>query len=251
MDSMLIEELLNESESSTLDFKRDQYRFENATDEEKSELLKDILAFANAWRRTDGYILIGVEEVKGGRSKVTGIGSHIDDAKIQQFVNGKTNRPIILSYQSLSFEGVQIGIIHIPPQERPFYLKKDFGKLKQNEVYLRRGSSTDIATPDEIAKMGKIKIREIIDDLSVQPKSNPTVEILRREMEQGNIVLVHVVRHRFASFRLQCKVIEVNDLYANFRQEPGGNEVSGAISQITVSYVSAMKMKLFTIAPVE
>ena len=71
MNSALLEELLNEDEGSTLDFKRDQYPFEGADDDLKAELLKDILAFVNAWRRTDAYILIGVEEVKGGRSKVS------------------------------------------------------------------------------------------------------------------------------------------------------------------------------------
>ena len=48
MNAVLMEELLNEDESATLDFKRDQYPFDNATDEQKGELLKDILAFANA-----------------------------------------------------------------------------------------------------------------------------------------------------------------------------------------------------------
>jgi predicted HTH transcriptional regulator len=42
-------------------------------DDEKSELLKDILGFANAWRRATAYILIGVKEVRGGRSNVVGI----------------------------------------------------------------------------------------------------------------------------------------------------------------------------------
>ena len=92
MDPSHLEELLNESESSSLDFKRDQYPFENATDDQKSELLKDILAFANAWRRSDAYILIGVEDIKPGRSRPVGLSKHLDDADLQQFVNAKTNR---------------------------------------------------------------------------------------------------------------------------------------------------------------
>ena len=63
MYSDLLEQLLNEEEGSYLDFKQEQYRFEGADNREKSEVLKDILAFTNAWRRTDAYILIGVEEV--------------------------------------------------------------------------------------------------------------------------------------------------------------------------------------------
>lgn len=66
MDKAFFERLLYEEESETLDFKSEQYRFVKATEEEKSELLKDILGFVNAWRRSEAYILIGVEEVRGG-----------------------------------------------------------------------------------------------------------------------------------------------------------------------------------------
>lgn len=154
MTDDLIEQLLNEDESSSLDFKRDQYEFEGAADEKKAELLKDILAFANAWRRAYAYILIGVEEIKGGRSLIVGVQSHLDDAKLQQLVNSKTQRPIEFSYRPYLFEGVQIGIITIPVQDRPLFLKRDFGGLRKDVVYVRRGSSTAEANPDEIAKMG-------------------------------------------------------------------------------------------------
>ena len=151
----IIDQLLHENESSTLDFKRDQYVFERASNADKCEILKDILAFTNAWRRIDAYILIGVEEVRTGRSRVVGVTNHLDDAKLQQFVNSKTQRPLHFSYHAVSFEGKNLGIIHIPPQERPLYLMKDFGKLQKEKVYVRRGSSTVIATPDEVSKIGQ------------------------------------------------------------------------------------------------
>lgn len=153
ISSEVIEQLLNECESSALDFKAEQYRFISASDEEKSELLKDILAFANALRRTDAYILIGIREVKGSRAIPTGITEDLDDAQIQQFVNSKTQRSVEFSYQTIPYEEVKIGLIYIPIQERPFYLKKDYGKLKKNIVYIRRGTSTGEASPDKIAKM--------------------------------------------------------------------------------------------------
>ena len=70
MDSELLEQLLHQPESQFLDFKEAQYPFARASDVEKSELLKDVLAFANSWRHTPAYVLIGVREVKGGRSQV-------------------------------------------------------------------------------------------------------------------------------------------------------------------------------------
>lgn len=146
---MIYEELLYEEESSTLDFKSEQYPFNSASDYQKSELLKDILAFANAWRHGDAYILIGVREIKGGRSEVVGIVEELDDAQLQQFVNTKTQRPIDFEYKTILIDGKKVGSIRIPLQKRPIFLTKDYGKLKKHIVYIRRGSSTDEANPDE------------------------------------------------------------------------------------------------------
>ena len=150
----IIGDLLYEEESPTLDFKMEQYSFDGATDYQKSELLKDILAFANAWRRSDAFILIGVEERKGHKANVNGISNHLDDAQLQQFVNSKIQQPLQFSYNICPYDNVEIGVIYIPLQKRPFYLMKDYGKLQKNVVYLRRGSSTAEADPDEIIKMG-------------------------------------------------------------------------------------------------
>lgn len=163
-----IESLLHEDEGTSLDFKRDQYDFERANNNAKSELLKDILAFTNAFRRADAYILIGVEEVRGCKSNVVGIATQLDDAKLQQFVNSKTQRPVTFSYHEATHDGHEIGIIHIPIQRRPIYTKVNFGKVKMNEVYLRRGSSTAVAEPDEIALMGTP---------GVSSANQPTVEL--------------------------------------------------------------------------
>ncbi len=123
-----IEALLWEDESTTLDFKQTQYPFATATDDQKSEIIKDILAFANAFRR--------------------------DDASLQQLVNTKTSRTVEFSYHALTIDGQQLGAIRIPRQQRPTYLKKSYGKLQAQTVYLRHGSSTSTATPEEIARMG-------------------------------------------------------------------------------------------------
>jgi hypothetical protein len=39
-------------------------------------------------------------------------------------------------------------------QTRPLYVLKDYGKVKAKTVYIRHGSATAIADPDEIARMG-------------------------------------------------------------------------------------------------
>lgn len=181
IDDSLIDSLLYGEEGVDLDFKRDQYNFTKASVDNKSELLKDILAFANAWRRSDAFILIGVKEIQGGRSEIHGINERLDDSKIQQFVNSKTQKPIAFSYRNIAFEGESIGLIHIPLQKRPFYLKKDFGPLKKETVYIRRGSSTDIAKIDEIAKMGSSSI--------YLEESHPKLELFYADYENRNLII--------------------------------------------------------------
>ena len=157
MDATRFEQVLYEEEGPTLDFKRDQYAFAKASDDDKSELLKDILGFVNCWRRSEALIVIGVAEVQGGRSIVHGVAEHLQDHSLQQFVNNMTNRPVQFCYQAFEFEGKQVGIIRIEQQQRPVYLKKDYGKLQKEKVYIRRGSSTDPSKPagiEEIALMG-------------------------------------------------------------------------------------------------
>lgn len=156
MNAQDIEALLWQGESETLDFKRDQYPFDDATDDQRSELLKDILAFANAWRTASANILIGVDEVKHGRSIPVGT-LHLLNRTLQTFLKSKVNRPIDFSYQVIEVDGRSVGVIEIPCQTRPFFLNKKYGKLDANTVYIRRKDITDIANPDEIARMGAMQ----------------------------------------------------------------------------------------------
>ncbi|EPB7243871.1 RNA-binding domain-containing protein [Pseudomonas aeruginosa] len=58
----LLNMLRYKSESTDIDFKSAQYRFNSGTEADKSELLKDILAIANSWRDGIGYILLGFKD---------------------------------------------------------------------------------------------------------------------------------------------------------------------------------------------
>ena len=89
-----------------------------------------------------------------GRATVVGVTDHLEDAALQQLVNSKTNQPVTFSYRATRLEGKNIGVLHIPVQDRPLFITKLFGKLSADTVFLRRGSSTAVARPDEIARMG-------------------------------------------------------------------------------------------------
>lgn len=186
-----VERLLFEGESESLDFKSEPYKVTNATPNEKSELVKDVLAFANSWRRTDAYILVGIREVRGGRGEVLGVEEILDDASIQQLVNSKVQRPISFSCRTVVLEGKTVDVIHIPVQERPFYLRRDFGKLKAEVVYIRRSSSTDRAKPDEVARMGGS-----VGDVYVSPELQLSLFDSNR-LNVGSSVDLWCMHHQF------------------------------------------------------
>ena len=174
-DDRFFTSLLYEDEGSTLDFKCQQYPL--VTNEQKGELIKDILAFTNAWRHADAYILIGVKDNPNGRATVVGITGHLKDADLQQLVNSKTNQPVTFSYRATRLEGKNVGVLHIPVQDRPRFITRPFGKLGENTVYLRRGSSTAVALPDEIARMGAAPISQ----------SSPILELLFADTTQRRV----------------------------------------------------------------
>lgn len=184
----MITELLNslryKSEGTDIDFKSEQYRFVNGSDENKAEMLKDILAVANAWRDGTGYILLGFRDRRPHPAEVVGISSSIDDASLQQFVHGKVKPKLTFTYEEHIYEGKTVALIAIPKQKRTFYLAKPFGKLKSNVVYVRRGSSTDEAEPPEIAAMtvadsGRGDMQVVLSVLTMNDDELP-VELDRR-----------------------------------------------------------------------
>jgi len=156
VDKALINTLLHQDESETLDFKEQQYPFVGATNDQKGELLKDILAFANAWKTSDAHLLIGVRERRGQKAEVLGVTEHLSDSNLQQFVNSKTDKPVRFLCGVVTIEGKGIDVIRVEQrQDRPICLTSNFGNLSRDTVYVRRGSSTDVAAPQEIAEMAR------------------------------------------------------------------------------------------------
>ena len=192
MSDLNVERLLYEEESSYIDFKQEQYRFaEEENKHVRSELLKDILAFANAWRRQEAFILIGVEEVKGGRSIVHGVSEHLEDASVQEFVNSKINKPILFRYEAHTVNGESVGIIRISEQKRPFYTTKDYGKVKRHVVYLRRNSNTAKAEPSEVFEMGESSKAKSFSQpvLEVQLGNRDTEDVFSTSKELESTVI--------------------------------------------------------------
>lgn len=195
-DQTLIETLLYKGEGSALDYKVQQYPHDGAIPEAKGELLKDILAFSNAWREETAYILIGVSNA----GEVVGLDKDLDDSRVQEFINGKTNAPVNFSYRSLTYDGKTLGLYTIPVQDRPIFAKKLYGKVAADTVYVRRGSATAIARPDEIAKMGAMGSGATVDAPAfavkiISPSYEQAMSNISLEYKKFNLADRYSLRH--------------------------------------------------------
>lgn len=92
MDTALFKHLLTQTESETLDFKREFPAL--PTDMAKSEFIKDIIAFYNTPRTEDAYIIYGVEDNNGVAvlpPRGLAIQAPYDEANLQQLVKDKVS----------------------------------------------------------------------------------------------------------------------------------------------------------------
>jgi predicted HTH transcriptional regulator len=130
-------------EQAVFDWKRD---FSLPTDnEKKGEIIKDIAAIANASSLSYGFIIYGVDP--GKPDLVIGISNRYDDAKLQQLVKGKIAPPVEFVYYEVSVGPKAVGVVQISPsRRRPHIITVDIGKVRNGQIVIRRGSSTDGVT---------------------------------------------------------------------------------------------------------
>lgn len=126
-----------ENESTYVDFKRDQYQ-------DKEAFLKDIMAMANAnTEAKKRYIIIGVKHIPNGTREYHSIpdDEFKDDSEYQNLVRNNVEPEIKFSYKPFDFEGHLLGVFEITDcNQRPYSMKKSFGKVEQGACYIRRGS---------------------------------------------------------------------------------------------------------------
>lgn len=140
-------------ECDYLDFKEYDYQPSH-----KSELIKDILALANSHSIRNKYIIIGIAEENNVCKEIMGVDiGHIrDEAEFQQIINTYIYENLIVNYKLMKMNDKDILIIQIPASNnanRPFMVKKQIDRLKENEIYIRRGSTTGLASKKDLEYM--------------------------------------------------------------------------------------------------
>lgn len=177
------EKLLAEDESNYLEFKEELDLQSNGS---KAKFLREVLSLANTPIR-NGYIIIGVED----KTKVlVGLKNKISEEQIQQVVSEWCHPPIKCSYQNIEYKHKTIGVVEVFPLRPPYTLKKRTGyeessenskkpekvNLRENQVFIRRGSTIGEATIDEVLEMSQSDAKDLSDVVSQLDYMNETLE---------------------------------------------------------------------------
>ena len=136
-------------EHNSIDFKKQW--IENAA------LTKEILALANS---KGGIIVFGVSENEDSSICIDGLTEIKDKAvisnEIKNFISSNLKYEIYdfsyttSEYKALENKKFQMLFVEDVPKYIPFLSKRERGNLKQNMIYIRRGTSCEIANEEEL-----------------------------------------------------------------------------------------------------
>ena len=147
-----------EGEHTGLDFKATQYR-KDAT----HELLKDVIAMANAFIEGDRFIITGVKKYPDGKFTVNPIpqGEFQDSATYQQLVLNNIEPDLHIDYQPHLYKGNQlVGVFTIPAgSDKPYMMKKQNGTRKPGESFVRKGSVITLLMRKDIDRIIEQRIK--------------------------------------------------------------------------------------------
>lgn len=132
---------------------------------EDASLAKEMLAIANS---QGGLIVFGVAENEDKSIRIDGLSEIKDKAVIsngiKNYISSNLKYEIYdFSYNTSEYEALigkhfQMLVVEDTPEFIPFLAKKESGTLKQNMIYVRRGTSCEIANEDELQSIFKRRI---------------------------------------------------------------------------------------------
>lgn len=134
-------------ENELIDFKQEYY-----SKEKRSDLIKDVCAFANGESKNHKFIVFGVKDT----SEVCGMVQNIEDvSNINQLLDENVEPFINISVNTFQYEGKLIGYIKIHNNDdRPYVIKKQYGKtLMKGDIYIRKGATTFKALRSDLNKI--------------------------------------------------------------------------------------------------
>lgn len=164
MDTKKLDELIETGENRYIDFKLKCEAFKSGGESAKAELAKDVCAMANNGNARS-YIVIGVSDDRKGFTSVDN--DKLTDDQVQDFCANAINPPPIVRLFRIKgdatrerLNGKTFAVLVIGPNARKaFHLGRDFIDYdrrycyRKNEVWVRRGATSDVAAPEEVERL--------------------------------------------------------------------------------------------------
>ncbi len=159
MDITRLEQLLKHEENENLEFKQEIHL---DTTQGKARFVKELLALANSTPKdSEAYLIIGVEDKT---KNLLGMETELPEEQIQQLVAAWCYPPLSFRVETVTYQGKRLGVITIYSERAPYTAKKTITDrrekilLRAKEVYIRRGSTIDTATPDETVDIAQARL---------------------------------------------------------------------------------------------
>lgn len=198
---------------------------------ENASLAKEMLALANS---QGGFIVFGVAENEDKSIRIDGLTKIKDKATIsngiKNFISSNLKYEIhdfsytTSEYKELIDKKFQMLVVEDTPKYIPFLSKRESGSLKQNMIYVRRGTSCEIANEEELQAIF-IRRMEYLHPLSGEPlqleEHLKQLQILYKNIEKNHVYYKNglsenmtVLLNSFAKVVEQGeKVVEPNPFY--------------------------------------
>lgn len=194
-------------------------------------LAKEMLALANSH---GGLIVFGVAENEDKTVACEGLSEFKDKAVISNEIKHYISSNLVYSvhdfcysdseYKELMNRKFQMLVVDDAPEYIPFLAKKESGALKKNAIYVRRGTSCEIANEEELSEMIKRRCNYIHplngEPLELQEHLNQlrilyaNIDANRVYYKKGTGSLSALVRSlETVDFMMGEKVVEPNPLY--------------------------------------
>lgn len=153
----VFEHVSKRAEGATLDFKRELYKLGSIKG--VADLVQDVICMANTPRDGSAYIACGFTYSPETGPVPVGMPEQVDGIKLRDQLNAASVQPLPqINYFPLTVGDKQFGIIEIPVQRavgRPFFPLREFGGMKQGELWLRRESGNCRADADDTMRIAE------------------------------------------------------------------------------------------------
>jgi len=184
---MMDEIIKYDNEHTGLDFKAIQY-----TKDKYPNLLKDIIAMANADYKDNRFIIVGIKHLPSGEKETISIEEKdfVDSATYQQLINENIEPDINLTYEPYLYnDNITLGIFCLSNcDQQPYMLKKDYSKLKKGDCFVRKGSHQMKATRADFERIYQ-KRNPFINKINIFFKDTKLESIKVSSIDAKNIIL--------------------------------------------------------------